>query len=84
VNQTKLLSKQDTIYRLSDWVNVFIDYYDMEIEDITFKLMAIEIPAGAGRVNKIITTESKRSLISVGTKDVKNNDTMCLARSIVV
>jgi hypothetical protein len=51
VNQTKLLSKQDIICRLSDWVNVFIDYYDMEIEDITFKLMAIEIPAGAGRVN---------------------------------
>jgi hypothetical protein len=79
VNQTKLLSKQDIICRLSDWVNIFIDYYDMEIEDITFKLMTIEIPAGAGRVNKIITTESKRSIIQV-----RNYDTKCLARSIVV
>jgi hypothetical protein len=79
VNQTKLLSKQDIICRLSAWVNVFIDYYDMEIEDITFKLMAIEIPAGAGRVNKIITTESKRSIIQV-----RNYDTKCLARSLVV
>jgi hypothetical protein len=79
VNQTKLLSKQDIICRLSDWVNIFIDYYDMEIEDITFKLMTIEIPAGAGGVNKIITTESKRSIIQV-----RNYDTKCLARSIVV
>jgi len=51
----------------------------MEIEDITFKLMAIEIPTGAGRVNSIITIDSKRSIIRV-----KNTDTICLARSIVV
>jgi hypothetical protein len=79
VNQTKLLSKQDIIYKLSDWVNFFKDYYAMEIEDMTFKLMAIEIPAGAGKVNKIITTESKRSIIQV-----RNYDTKCLARSLVV
>jgi hypothetical protein len=59
VNQTKLLSKQDIIYRLSDLVNIFIDYYDMEIEDITFKLMAIEVPAGARRVNKLITMKAR-------------------------
>ena len=79
VNQSKLLSKQDMIYKLSDWVNFFIDYHDMNMEDITFKLLAIEIPTGAGRVNKIITAESKRSIIQV-----KNYDTICLARSIVV
>jgi hypothetical protein len=79
VNQTKLLSKQDIIYRFFDWVNICIDYFDMEIEDMTFKLMAIEVPAGAGRVNKLITTESKRSIFQV-----RNYDTKCLARSIVV
>jgi len=43
---------------------VFIDYYDMKMEDITFKLLSVEIPTGIGRVNKIITVDSKRSIIS--------------------
>ena len=56
VNQTKLLNKTDMIAKLADWVILFIDYHDMEIEDITIKLLKIEIPTGSGRtVNKIIT-----------------------------
>jgi len=51
----------------------------MELENITFKLLAIELPTGAGRVNTIITVDSKRSIIQV-----KNYDTICLARAIVV
>jgi len=58
-------------------VNLFIDYY-MKMEDITFKLLSVEIPAG-GRVNKIITVDSKRSIIQI-----RNNDTICLARAIAV
>jgi len=55
VNQTKLLNKTDMIAKLADWVILFIDYHDMEIEDITIKLLKIEIPTGTGkRVNKII------------------------------
>ena len=46
---------------------------------MTFKLLAIELPTGAGRVNRIITAESKRSIIQVG-----NDDTICLARAVVV
>jgi len=53
VNQSKLLGKQETIYKLSDWVNLFIDYADMEIGDINFKLLAIKLPTGAGIVNLI-------------------------------
>ena len=51
------------ILKLTDWVILFIDYYDMKPEDITFKLLTIEIPTGKGRINKIITVDSKRSII---------------------
>jgi len=51
----------------------------MEIEDITIKLLKTEIPIGKGRVNKIITVDSKRSIIQI-----RNKDAICLARSIVV
>jgi len=51
----------------------------MELENITFKLLAIELLTGAGRVNTINTVESKHSIIQV-----KNYDTICLARAIVV
>ena len=52
----------------------------MEIEDITIKLLKIEIPTGSGRtVNKIITVHSKRSIIQI-----RNKGTICLARAIVV
>ena len=80
VNQTKLLNKTDVIAKLADWVILFIDYQDMEIEDITIKLLKIEIPTGSGRtVNKIITVHRKRSIIHI-----RNKDTICLARAIVV
>jgi len=61
VSQTKLLSKAEMILKLTDWVILFIDYYDTKPEDITFKLLTIEIPTGKGRVNKIITVDSKHS-----------------------
>ena len=48
------------------------------MEDITFKLLTIQIPTG-GRVNKIITADSKRSITQI-----RNKDTICLARAIVV
>jgi len=79
VNQTKLLNKIDMIEKLFDWVSLFINYQDMEIEDITFKLLKIEIPEGAGKVNRIITVRRKRSII-----EIVNIDTLCLARAIVV
>ena len=70
VNQTKLLNKTDMIAKLADWVILFIDYQDMEIEDITIKLLKIEIPTGSGRrVNKIITVHSKRSITQIRNKD---------------
>jgi hypothetical protein len=49
------------------------------MENMTFKLDAVEIPTGTGRVYKIVKVESKISIIQV-----RNYDTMCLARSIVV
>ena len=80
VKQTTLLNKFEMIEQLSEWVGLFTDYDDMDINDITFKLLKIEIPTGAGkRVNRIITVDDKRSIIQI-----RNSDTLCLARSIVV
>jgi len=80
VNQTKLLCKAEMILKLTDWVILFIDYYDTKPEDITFKLLTIKIPTGKGKiVNKIITVDSKRSIIQI-----TNKDTICLARALIV
>ena len=48
VNQTKLISKAEMILKLTDWIILFIDYHDMKMENITFKLLKIEIPTGTG------------------------------------
>jgi len=75
VNQTRLLNKKDMVDKLAEWVHFFIDYSDMDISDITFKLLTIELPTAAGgSVNRIIDASSKRSIIQV-----KNYDTICLA-----
>ena len=79
ITQTKLQNKNEVGNKLSDWVHFFIDYRVMELENITFKLLAEESPTGAGRVNTIITAGSKRSITQV-----KNVYTICLARAIVV
>jgi len=73
VNQTGLLNKANMIAQLVDWVILFIDYHDMDIEDITIKLLKIKIPQGDGRVNRTITVGSKHSIIQI-----RNKDTICL------
>ena len=75
--ERKLMSMHEVIEKAVEWVNLFIDYYDMKMEDITFKLFSVEIPTGSGRVNKIITLDGKRSIIQI-----RNKDTICLARAI--
>jgi len=68
------------ILKLADRVILFIDYYDMKPEDMTFKLLSIQIPTGSGkRVNRIVTVDSKHSIIQI-----RNKDTLCLARAIIV
>ena len=79
ITQTQLLRKNEIVDKLSEWVQLFMDYQDMDIENVTFKLLAIELPKGAGRVNKLITPQGKKSIISI-----TNVDSMCLARAIVV
>ena len=54
------------ISKLADWVILFIDYYDVKPEVLTFKLLTIQIPTGTGRtVNRVITVDSKRSIIQI-------------------
>ena len=76
---TKMLEANKIHNILTEWVNYFIDYYDMTIQDITFKLLAVELPGGAGRVNAIISLDDKRSIIQI-----KNNDSLCFARAVLV
>ena len=45
---TNLMSKDAATDMVIEWTNYFMDYYDMKIEDLTFKLTAIEIPQGRG------------------------------------
>ena len=51
---SKLLSKSEVNDIISEWVNYFMDYHELDINDITFRLMAIEIPNGGNRPNRII------------------------------
>ena len=76
---TKLLPKDEIIDIVTEWVNHFIDYKDMDIHDIIFKLTAIEIPQGGKRPNAIINLDNKRCIIQIS-----NNDQLCLVRSILV
>ena len=46
---TGLLQKDDVIDMLTDWINKFIDYKDMDIEDVVFQVTKIEILQGFGR-----------------------------------
>ena len=84
VNQTGLLNKADMIAKLVDWVILFIDYHDMDIEDITIKLLKIKIPQGAGRVNRIITVGSKRSIIQIRNKDRYNMSCKAIVVSLAI
>jgi hypothetical protein len=77
---TKLLSKNEAKDIVAEWVNYFMDYKDIDITSIIFKLLAIEIPKGSGkRVNKIIDVSNSRCIITV-----KNDDTTCLVKAIIV
>jgi len=70
---TPLLPKDKITNLVTDWVNYFLDYHDMKIEGVTFKLTAIELPQGTGRPNAIISLDDKRSITQI-----KNIDTLCL------
>ena len=77
---TNLISKDEATDMVAEWTNYFIDYYDMNIEDLTFKLTAIELPQGMGRkCNAIINLDDKRCITQI-----KNKDTICLVRAILV
>ena len=78
---SKILTKAQINDVLSEWVNYFMDYKDVDLGEITFRLMAIEIPNGAGskRANRIIDVSKSRCIIQI-----KNIDTLCLVKSIIV
>ena len=79
VASTKFETKGKILVNLYNLLDQFMDYEDFDLEEIIFTVLKIEEPTGAGtRVNKIISIKDKRSII-----EIKNNDNLCLARSIV-
>ena len=77
---TPLLLKSQITDLLTEWVNYFIGYHDINIDNITFKLTTIELPHGTGRkVNTIINLDDKRSITQIS-----NKDTICLVRAVIV
>jgi hypothetical protein len=44
ITQTDLLRKNEIVDKLSEWVQLFSDYQDMDIENVTFKHLAKELP----------------------------------------
>ena len=76
---TSLLSKNEVNNILAEWFNYFMDYKKFLIEEIIFKLTAIELPTGSGRkVNAIINLEDKRSITQIN-----NKGNLCLVRTII-
>jgi len=65
------------IAKFADLFILFIDYNDIERENITIKLLKIEIRTGSGRVNNIITVDRKRSIIRIRNKDKSNCCSPC-------
>ena len=43
------MNKDDLGDILTEWINKFIDYQDMNIEDVIFQVTKLEIPTGAGK-----------------------------------
>jgi hypothetical protein len=65
---------------LFDWVNLFIEYKDCDIEDVVFKLLLIHIPTRAGgRRNAITDPERSKAMMHLS-----NTDTQCLVKSIII
>jgi len=78
---TKLISKQDAIDQLYDWISYIVEYREVHISDAIITLLKIEVPTGAGfhKSGKIVNKNELRSVIQI-----RNDDTLCCGKSILV
>ena len=79
--QTKLMDAVDAAELLAEWTAHFMEYQDVDIRDITFKLLQIDMPSGGtlSRRNEIIKADKSRCITQI-----VNEDTLCLTRAILV
>ena len=76
---TSLLSKQEAIEQLYDWISYTVEYREVQISDATITLLKIYVPLGSGRNNKIVNKSETRSIVQI-----QNDDTLCCVKSILV
>lgn len=76
---TTLLSKQEAIDLLYDWISFTVEYREVKISDATITLLKIYVPTGGTRNNKIVNKSETRSIVSI-----QNVDTLCCVKSILV
>ena len=75
---TKLLKVSDfKINQISEAINT-LEYKEIDLENCKFVVQSIKIPAGQGRLYLSKQTVNRKKCIIT----IKNNDTICLARSI--
>jgi len=76
---TTMLSKQDAIDQLYDWISYTVEYREVQISDATITLLKIYVPSGGVRNNKVVNKAETRSIVQI-----QNYDTLCCVRSILV
>ena len=76
---TSLLSKQEAVDQLYEWISFTVEYREVQISDATITLLKIYVPIGAGRNNKIVNISESKSII-----EIPNDDTTCCVRAILV
>ena len=79
--QTRLMDAVDAAELLSEWTAHFMEYQDVDIRSITFKLLQIDMPNGGTLThrNEIIKADKSRCITQI-----VNEDTLCLTRAILV
>ena len=76
---TSLLSKQEAVDQLYEWISFTVEYREVQISDATITLLKIYVPTGAGRNNKIVNISESKSII-----EIPNDDTTCCVRAILL
>ena len=78
---TKLLSKQDAMDQIYEWISFIVEYREVQISEATITLLKIHIPTGSGssKNTKIVNKSETRSIVQI-----KNDDTLCCVKSIIV
>jgi len=76
---TELLSKQDAIETLYDWISFTVEYWEVQISDATITLLKMYVPTGGTKGNKIVNKSETRSIVQIW-----DYDKLCCVKSIFI